>query len=416
MFTKGTTDKTKTFKVQGYKPGKRIPVFPAISLLADKKHQFFLQQLREFCKLPQEHFELLYKKFVHSFVEFVQVLPTQNDSPLCGLMNDGLLRGINSLHQLTLNYKDASPLERYAVFTAAVLRDVANVVVNQKVFITDEEGATAKVWEPFEGSLESDQEAEFYKIIPLSSTYHRISHSVTPMLARQLLPKPGFAWISSDAQIFADWLDALLGDDAEGVGRVAHTIQLFKNKSPENLLMDSLPAVTVTMQESPATTYGDRFFEWLKNGIARGEIKVNTSDACVHVTQQGIFIERGAIFKQYVDLHVEVPVNMFSVYQQFGNLFGLTKLSGIDYRIEQLFSEYPDFSQGKSKIGFASPLSARANQIREGVMIADPSLIFMSGEVPSPTPHLKSLPASQRPQNIPQFLSPQSGPNSKNKM
>ena len=97
---------------------------------------------------------------VHSFVEFVQVLPTQNDSPLCGLMNDGLLRGINLLQQLTLSYKDASPLERYAVFTAAALRDVANVVVNQKVFITDEEGATAKVWEPFEGSLESDQEAE----------------------------------------------------------------------------------------------------------------------------------------------------------------------------------------------------------------------------------------------------------------
>ena len=397
MFIKNHTDKSKTFRLQAYKPGKRIPVFSAQSLLADKKHQFFIQQASELSALPREHFDAFYKVFIHRFVEFVQVLPTQNSDPLCGLMNEGLLRGINVLHQLIIKYKHATPLERYAVFTAAVLGDVANAVVNQKIFITDEQGAFVKEWRPFEGSLTDDKEAEYYKIMPLSSTYYRLRYAITPLLARQLLPKKGFEWISGDMRIFADWLDALRGEDAEGAGRMAHTLQLFRTK-PEGFI-DSLPAITVNLEESSETKYGDAFFEWLKEGLANGSIKVNTSDANVHVMSEGVFIEKAGIFKQYIDLHGNLPVNMFSVFQQFGNLFGLTKLSGNDYRIDQLFSEYPDAGYSKSN-GFSSPLSAKKNATREGVMLPA-SMVFVNGETPASTPYLKSLPASQRTNSLP---------------
>lgn len=407
MFTIKSTDKSKSFKLQTYKPGQRIPVFPAVSLLADKRHQFFLQRVSDLSGLSSEHYDVFYRSLIDRFVEFVQVLPTETDNPLCSLMNEGLVRGVNALHRLTTEHSDATALEKYAMFSAALLKDVANVVVNQKIFITDKEGAFIKEWLPFEGSLEADEEAEYYKIMPLAPTYRRITHSITPVLARQLLSEKGFLWIASDARVFADWLDALRDDDSEGAGRLANTLQLMKG-NPE-VLLDSLPAVKVPLEESPATTHADTFFTWLKSGIANGQIKVNTADAGVHVTPEGVFIEKGGVFKHYVDLYVDLPVNMFSVYQQFGNLFGLTKLSGIDYRIDQLFSEYPEFSQGKLKAGFASPLSARANQIREGVIIAEPALIFTKGEVPSPTPYLKSLPASQRPQNIPN-ITPDSKP------
>jgi len=406
VFVKSTNEKSKTFKLQAYKPGMCIPVFPASSLLADKRHQFFLEQLGELSKLPVEHHKTLYERLIHRFVEFVQVLPDRHDNFLCGLMNNGLLRGINSLYQFTLDYSDATPLERYAVFTAAMLKDIASVVVNQKIFITDDEGATTKIWDPFEGTLQDDKKAEFYKIIPLSSLYQRINHSITPLLARQLLSKQAFAWITSDAKIFVDWLDVLRGDDAEGGGRIVRTVQLIKHKIPENLLINTLPAVAVTLQESPATLYGDGFFTWLKNGIIHGEIKVNTPDANVHVIPQGVFIEKGAIFKQYVDLHVNVPVNMFSVFQQLGNLFGLTKLGGDDYRIMQLFSEFQDVGKKSDRSSFASPFSARANQIREGMLIGDPGLIFMNGKVPSTTSYLKSRPSSKNSHNLPILTTP----------
>ena len=120
----------------------------------------------------------------------------------------------------------------------------------------------------------------------------------------------------------------------------------------------------------------------------------------VHVTTAGVFVEKAGIFKQYVDLY-DVPINMFSVFQQFGNLFGLTKLSGIDYRMEQLFSEYPDFAHHKASMGFGGPLTSRANQMREGVMISDPNLIFTHGDIPTPTAYLKTTPHHQQAQNLP---------------
>lgn len=412
VFIKSNTDASKIFKSQTYRPGALIPVFPAISLLADKRHQFFLEQLKEHSGLTSEQYEIVYKRLIDQFVEFVQVLPAQNDGPLCGLMNEGLVRGINGLHQLLSDHRDSSPLERYAIFSAALLKDVANVVVNQRIFITDKEGNFVLQWQPFDGSLESIEEAEYYKIMPLSSTYHRIAHSITPLLARQLLPQEGFDWIASDPHIFVDWLDALRDEEGEGTARITHTLQLYKTKVGEGLI-DSLPAVHVPQEDSPATQYADSFFVWLQKGIDSGEIQVNTPTAGVHVTQEGVFLERPGAFKQYVDLHVDIPVNMFSVYQQFGNLFGLTKLSGIDYRFEQLFSEYPELSQEKHKTGFSSPLASKGNSVREGVMIADPNLVFLQSEIPQPTPFLKPLPTVRPQQNLPKIIFPTKNPENK---
>ena len=50
-------------------------------------------------------------------MEFVQVLPTRSDDPFCGLMNEGLLRGINSLNYYMKNHPQATALECYAVFS-----------------------------------------------------------------------------------------------------------------------------------------------------------------------------------------------------------------------------------------------------------------------------------------------------------
>ena len=370
-----------------------------------------MEQLVELSQLSLELYAVLYRELICRFVEFVQVLPTHNDSPLCGLMNEGLIRGMNVLHQFITQYSRATPLERYAVFSAALLRDIARVVVNQKIFVTDTEGNFIKEWQPFAGALTKDKEAESYRMMPLSSTYQRMTHSITPILARQLLPQEGFAWITSDATIFVDWLDALRDEDSEGTGRIANTLQHYMSLL-EGGGMESLPDIPISLEGSSATQYADSFLAWLQKGLANGEIAVNTPHAGVHVTKEGVFLEKPGIFKQYIDLHVNVPVNMFTVYQQFGNLFGLTKLSGIDYRIDQLFSEYPEFAQHRSKGGFASLLSSKTNSIRDGVMI-HPSLIYIYGEPPSPTPYMKALPASQRPQNLPPVVRKNVAPENK---
>ncbi len=399
MFIKGSTEKSNLPKSRAYKPGSRLSIYPVTSLLAPKQHAFLIEQLAKLSGLSSEQHDLLYKQFIFNFVEFVQVLPTKIDDALGSLMNEGLVRGINALHAMVSSHESIALLERYAVFTAAVLLDIANVVTNQKVFITDEEGRFVEEWRPFEGPLTKVPHAEFYKLMPLASNYLRSAYSITTILARQLLPKEGFSWLTSDLGVFTDWLEALQGEDSGGVGRFVRAIQLSKRPGVEEWV-SGLPAVNVTQAESPATVHADAFFAWLKEGLAKKQIKVNTADAGVHVTPGGVFIEKAGVFKQFVDLYV-VPVNLFSVFQQFGNLFGLTKLSGTDYRIAQLFSDYPDASQSKYSASFTGVLPSRPNQIREGVLIADPNLVFTHGEIPSPTPYLKPAATTTQSQNLP---------------
>lgn len=376
-----------------YKPGMLIPVYPSSVLLESKRHQFLLEHVLKLSHLTTSQYNFFYEGLVKQFVDFVQVLPINLEEPLGSLMNQGLLRGVNSLdHYIKKNFQ-ATALERYAVFSAALLLDVVKVVVNQKIFITDEEGNFVKQWNPFEGSL-TGIKAEFYKIMPLSSACQRNCFSITPILAHQLLSKEGFLWLSSNRLVFSYWLEALGGEDIDGAGTFSNSIQLFKYGT--HGLFEALPNIPVQFHESPATAHADAFLRWLQEGLKTKKIKVNKPEAGIYVIRDGVFLEKAGIFKQYIDLHVNTPVNLFTVYQQFGNLFGLTKLSGSDYRFEQLFSS--DFS--KNKIRFVSPVGTRDNSIREGVLISDPNLIFTC-DIPLATPYLKVLTDNNSPETIP---------------
>ncbi len=128
MFVRLNHDQTS--KNQFYKPGMLVPVFSAAGLLKNRRYQFLLQQIETLSLFPTEQYAQLYEALVYRFVEFVQVLPIRLDEPLCSLMNEDLLRGINSLNHYIQNHPEATPLERYALFSAGLLLEVAYAVVN----------------------------------------------------------------------------------------------------------------------------------------------------------------------------------------------------------------------------------------------------------------------------------------------
>lgn len=309
------------------------------------------------------------------------------------MMNAGLLRGYNALKLYVEQNSESSVLERYAVFTAATLNDIGHLFLNQTVYITDEQGAFLKSWDPFQGPLCVNSDASYYRLLQKRVTQRNLN-SLTSLLARQILSEKGFLWLTSNMALFMDWLEALCGEGQAGIGKLVRLLQLIKQNLEQ--FMQSLPLIEVPLYESPATQYGDAFFSWLKEGIANKQIKVNSADSGIHVVPEGVFIDKQGIFKQFVELY-NVPVNMYVVFQQFGNLFGLAKLSGHDYRNAQLFSEHADFASHKSKLSFDSPL-ATAHQMKEGILINDPHLIFTKGDIPATTPYLKVLPESRLPQ------------------
>ena len=62
-------------------------------------------------------------------------------------------------------------------------------------------------------------------------------------------------------------MQALRVDEGEGGGRFEHVLQLFKYKNVDGLF-NTLPAMSVNLQNSPATAHPDAFFELVKGSIS----------------------------------------------------------------------------------------------------------------------------------------------------
>lgn len=368
-----------------YLPGSVLPILKASELVASSRHQGLLRQLRGMVFIDDDAYKQFYEATLHNFIEFVQVLPVVVNGPLSHLLNEGVSRATIAVKDYLGSGERVDPLVMYALFTAALCRDVSRVITNYKVVLCDEGGCFIDEWSPFTGSMVG--QAEYYKLYPLAPIYQRLDKSLTPLLARQLLPQEGFLWIASDLQLYADWLDVLSGEGGQG-GSVSHGLSIVRPQDVYNL-MNALVEVSVEMKPAQDTQYGDAFYEWLKQGIEKGDIAVNRVDAGVHVTADGVFLERNKVFHHFAEAS-NVPVNMNVVFSQFGNLFGVANKGGNDFMNAQYFSEYPSALNDKG-MAFSSPLSSRQRSLREGMVLGDPAMVFMNAQIPATTSMLKSL-------------------------
>lgn len=406
MFVTGIMSQKQGMGLKTYIPGSVLPVLKAAELLQSSRHQGLLSQLRSMVFVDDDAYALFYESTIHAFAEFVQVLPTEPNGPLSHLLNEGLSRATIAVKNYMSEGAGVDPLIMYARFTAGLLRDISRAVINHKVVLCDEGGNYQEDWQPFTGSMVG--QSKFYKLYPLAPIYQRLDKSLTGLLARQLMPEEGFLWITSDLQLYADWLDYLSGEDGQG-GGVTHGLSTVRPQDVLNLL-NSLVQVPVEMQQAADTQYGDMFYAWLKEGIADGTIPVNTTDAGVHMTVEGVFLERNKVFHHFAE-QSKLPVNMNVVFSQFGNLFGVASKGGNDFMHAQFFSEYPTTLNDKG-MAFSSPLSSRQRSLREGMLLGDPAMVFMNAQMPATTDMLKSMqPKTPSSHQVP--VKTQSGPTNK---
>ncbi len=396
MFIQGKKHTTSQPKLAAYKFGYLLPVLGHADLLAGKKHQNILFEMRQLVDIDDENYDALYTSAIQNFVEFVQILPSQDNGALSGLLNEGLARALMGLKYFKAEqplHEPIDPLMMYAVFSAALLCDISKVVINQHITLVDSDGDFFADWRPFEGTM--NEFADFYKIYPIAPHFQRLETMIIPLLARQLMPKLGFIWISSDPQVFADWIEAISGTGGEGIRRLIDTLMLMKHEEILELLRQ-LHQVPVDMLENDATPDGDKFLDWLIKELKDDKLKTNSADASVHVTDTGIILEK-KLFKQFADLY---GLRSNTVFQQFGNLLGIAKKGGGDFAFDQFFSKY-QIAKGapSSNATFNSPFANKNTSIREGLLLADPGRVLMSAQVPAVSNMMSKLQSKQSAQS-----------------
>ena len=201
----------------------------------------------------------------------------------------------------------------------------------------------------------------YYRLMEVAPAYRRLEVAINSILARQIMPETGFLWLSSHWRVFADWLDALNGGGAGGE-RITHLFTLIKLEDLLELLKE-LQGFHVDVLEPDANEQGEQFFIWLKEGIEDGSLAVNTADARIHVLEDGVFVDK-QLFKQYVDL-ISTPVNIHTVFTQFGNAMGIVKKSGQDFLNANYHSVDENLNQ---RVGFMRR-SKRAGVKAQGVKV-----------------------------------------------
>lgn len=307
-----------------YQPGHLLPVYTHGRLLSTSRLQSFLQEIQQYCALPENHFKVLYLNAINQFAEFVQVIPDEPQAALGGLFNLGLARAILALRQYmedAQNKFDADPLVNYAIFTAGLFFDVGKVMSQQKTVICSEKGDYISEWRPFAGSM-VEQGAGFYKMYSYgASIYQGLNHDGAVLFSRQLMTKEGFLWLSSDLEIFIDWLSALRGDVSGSGRRIGRSLSLLRHEDIL-ALMKNLPQILVESSLPKEYQLDDQFYIWLREGLANGSIVINTNEANVHLLDDGTLYLNNEIFKRFIESH-QLKQDFNKLSRDFNDRFGI---------------------------------------------------------------------------------------------
>ncbi|MBS0350122.1 MAG: TraI domain-containing protein [Proteobacteria bacterium] len=346
----------QTMQTKTYQFGQVLTVLPNHKLLGDSRHLVLLQEIQQLSGVSDYHFKSLYRIAINRFAEFVQVLPEEPQGSLMGLLNLGLARATLALRKYTSEpgiKPDSDPLINYAIFTAALFLTIPKAFTNQKVLGCDEHGEFTQEWHPYSGSM-SEQKIDFYKFYPYQiSLFDRLNHESAALIARQLMSLEGFLWLSSDLELFMDWLSALRGDESEGGRKIRQILSLLRHEDIMGLLktLSAVATEVITPKELPLE---DQCFAWIQDSIKNGALAVNTTDANIHLLDDGTV---------YINFKL---VELFAEHRKL--TIDPIKLAGV---INQRFG-YQNYVAAQEKAAYANFLLQRGDprtvQIRNGML------------------------------------------------
>jgi integrating conjugative element relaxase (TIGR03760 family) len=211
-------------------------IVPPKVLLSEAKRAALLQKIEESAALDSSRFETLCIKLLHNFAHQCQSLPETTNSYYtlpCGMLDYALNRTEAALHLLRQNmvqdpHADLSEEQKlwlYALFSAAILQEIGKLKLDYHIELFDTNGYLTARWNPLLERLPSH--AKYYHFEFIHNNEDDLRKRLNLLLAYQLMPESGFAWIAEHPQVLAAWL-ALLNEDPNSAGMLGLILERAK--------------------------------------------------------------------------------------------------------------------------------------------------------------------------------------------
>jgi integrating conjugative element relaxase (TIGR03760 family) len=273
-----------------------IPIVSAEQILSEEKRSFLLEQIRTSCALEPMRFDNLCLSLARNLANHYQLLPETTHSYYAqsgGLINHALNRtevALELFKQFLIVEKELSEeqkLWQYALLSAGLLQGIGKLYIDLTVNLFDSKGHPLKQWNPL---LENLQTGNHYSYVFEKEENKAFRSRLNIILATNLMPASGFAWIASNKAVLEIWL-ALLNEDFYSAGtlgiilinanaiairRYFHTLkQSSKTRlsryGQAGTFIGRVPKSVLTAEQK----MGIDFLEWLYKALEKGDLIIN---------------------------------------------------------------------------------------------------------------------------------------------
>lgn len=216
-------------------------------LLATDKRQTLVEHIRVSSGLASSLFDTLCLSLIYKSLDYYQSLPetsTNYYSAPGGLFTHALNRteAAMQIFRQHLVPPDSSVSKEqqcwlYALFSASLLQGIGKLQLDYEIHLFDKKRQPIEPWNPLLSALSAVE--GFYHHEFRAPGDDSLRRHLNLILAYQLMPKEGFAWIASNPEVLATWL-SLLHEDLSAAGILGAILERADAIAIQRDLMESL--------------------------------------------------------------------------------------------------------------------------------------------------------------------------------
>jgi len=279
---------------------KLTAILPPQRLLTEGRRPEHIDNIKAASFLEPARFDTLCQALIHRLLDYTQQLPETTNSYFSspgGLFDHALDRtaaAVELFKQVVLSHPEAHLSEEqqlwwYALFSAGLLRGIGKLPLDYCIDLYNEKTQLIKSWEPLLEPLAKT--ARHYHFDIINSDHDAIfRRRLNLIFAQQIMPKEGFAWLTKNLDVFAEWLE-LLSEEGASSGTLALILDRADAMAIQEDLLEHLPPLhhqepsskrIGTFIDKPEETPGDRerragaeFIRWLLASLEIGKLTMN---------------------------------------------------------------------------------------------------------------------------------------------